>query len=82
MAKYGKWIGAGLGFVMGGPIGALFGYFIGSTFDTATMVTSAPEVVEAMLPYFSEYYGNPSSIYAIRDTFGLYSLSTLAYAVL
>ena len=42
MAKYGKWIGAGLGFVMGGPIGALFGYFIGSTFDTATMVTSAP----------------------------------------
>ena len=42
MAKYGKWIGAGLGFVMGGPIGALFGYFIGSTFDTATMVASAP----------------------------------------
>ena len=24
MAKYGKWIGAGLGFVMGGPIGARF----------------------------------------------------------
>lgn len=22
MAKFGKWIGAGLGFVMGGPIGA------------------------------------------------------------
>ena len=42
MAKYGKWIGAGLGFVMGGPIGALFGYFIGSTFDTATIVTSGP----------------------------------------
>ena len=29
-------------FVMGGPIGALFGYFIGSTFDTATVVTSGP----------------------------------------
>ena len=42
MAKYGKRIGAGLGFVMGGPIGALFGYFIGSTFDTATVVTSGP----------------------------------------
>lgn len=35
-------VGAGLGFVMGGPIGALFGYFIGSTFDTATIVTSGP----------------------------------------
>ncbi len=22
-----------------------------------------PEVVEAMLPYFTEYYGNPSSVY-------------------
>ena len=32
MAKYGKWIGAGLGFGMGGPIGALFGYFIGSLY--------------------------------------------------
>ena len=35
MAKYGKWIGAGLGFVMGGPIGALFGSFIGSTFGNS-----------------------------------------------
>ena len=42
MAKYGKWIGAGLGFVMGGPIGALFGYFIGSTFDSATIVSPGP----------------------------------------
>lgn len=33
MAKYGKWIGAGLGFVLGGPLGALFGLFIGSVFD-------------------------------------------------
>ncbi len=30
---YGKWIGAGLGFVMGGPIGALFGFGIGSVVD-------------------------------------------------
>lgn len=30
MAKYGKWIGAGLGFVLGGPLGALFGLFMGS----------------------------------------------------
>lgn len=34
MAKYGKWIGAGLGFVLGGgPLGMLLGLFIGSMFD-------------------------------------------------
>ena len=33
MAKYGKWIGAGLGLALGGPLGALFGLFIGSMFD-------------------------------------------------
>lgn len=33
--------------------------------DNAATTKTAPEVVEAMLPYFSEYYGNPSSIYAI-----------------
>lgn len=27
---------------MGGPIGALFGFFIGSTFDSTTVVTSGP----------------------------------------
>lgn len=26
-----------------------------------------PEVVEAMLPYFTEFYGNPSSIYSFSD---------------
>lgn len=39
MAKFGKWIGAGLGFAMGGPIGALLGLFIGSAFDASS---SAP----------------------------------------
>lgn len=34
MAKFGKWIGAGLGFVAGGgPIGAIIGFVIGSAFD-------------------------------------------------
>ena len=33
--------------------------------DNAATTRTAPEVVEAMLPYFSELYGNPSSIYAI-----------------
>ena len=33
MAKFGKWIGGGLGFTVGGPIGALLGFAIGSLFD-------------------------------------------------
>lgn len=33
--------------------------------DNAATTRTAPEVVEAMLPYFSEFYGNPSSIYEI-----------------
>ncbi|MGN1146862.1 MAG: cysteine desulfurase NifS [Lachnospiraceae bacterium] len=35
--------------------------------DNAATTKTAPEVVEAMLPYFSEYYGNPSSIYSFSD---------------
>ena len=31
--------------------------------DNAATTKTAPEVVEAMLPFFTEYYGNPSSIY-------------------
>lgn len=39
MAKYGKWIGAGLGFVLGGgPLGALLGLFIGSIFDNVETI--------------------------------------------
>lgn len=33
--------------------------------DNAATTKTAPEVVEAMLPYFSECYGNPSSIYSL-----------------
>lgn len=37
MAKFGKWIGAGLGFVLGGgPIGALIGLSLGWMFDNAS----------------------------------------------
>ena len=31
--------------------------------DKAATTKTAPEVVEAMLPYFTEMYGNPSSVY-------------------
>lgn len=34
MAKFGKWIGAGLGFAGAGPIGAIIGFVIGSAFDS------------------------------------------------
>ena len=29
--------------------------------DNAATTKTAPEVVEAMLPYFTEHFGNPSS---------------------
>ena len=31
--------------------------------DNAATTRTAPEVVEAMLPYFSEFYGNASTVY-------------------
>ena len=41
MAKYGKWIGAGLGFVLGGPLGALFGLFMGSILDNVNVTVQS-----------------------------------------
>jgi DnaJ like chaperone protein len=35
MGKFVKWLGGGLGFVMGGPIGGLLGFLVGSFFDEA-----------------------------------------------
>ncbi|MBM6738388.1 MULTISPECIES: cysteine desulfurase NifS [Clostridia] len=35
--------------------------------DNAATTKTAPEVVEAMLPYFSENYGNPSSVYSFAS---------------
>lgn len=33
--------------------------------DNAATTKTASEVIEAMLPFFTEYYGNPSSVYAL-----------------
>lgn len=32
--------------------------------DNAATTKTAPEVVDAMIPYFTEHYGNPSSVYS------------------
>lgn len=35
--------------------------------DNAATTPTRPEVVEAMLPYFTEYFGNPSSVYELSN---------------
>jgi len=66
MAKFGKWIGAGLGFVMGGPLGALLGLFLGSAFDSSTIVAGT---------------GNPAASRSGRGDF-MFSLTVLATAIM
>lgn len=38
MAKFGKWLGGGLGFTLGGPIGAILGFVVGSAIDSVVSV--------------------------------------------
>jgi DnaJ like chaperone protein len=40
MGIFGKWLGGGLGFVMGGPIGGLLGFLVGSVIDSTTVQAS------------------------------------------
>ncbi|MDR0370970.1 MAG: TerB family tellurite resistance protein [Prevotellaceae bacterium] len=41
MAKYAKWIGGGLGFVLGGgPVGALIGFVLGSILDSSEPINT------------------------------------------
>ncbi len=40
MANYAKWIGGGLGWVLGGPIGAVVGYALGSMFGNTEVLSS------------------------------------------
>jgi DnaJ like chaperone protein len=35
--KFGKWVGGGLGWAMGGPIGAIIGFALGAVFDHGTI---------------------------------------------
>lgn len=74
MAKYGKWIGAGLGFAFGGPLGALLGLFIGSAIDNVQIIAATQSTDN---PYGN---GNPSSRSGRGDF--LFSLIVLATAVM
>lgn len=40
MAKFGKWLGGGLGWAVGGPIGAIFGFMLGSLFDGSSEIVA------------------------------------------
>lgn len=44
MAKFGKWVGGGLGWAVGGPIGAVLGFVIGSVIDGSQDAMKAPGV--------------------------------------
>ena len=40
MAKFGKWVGLGLGWALGGPIGGILGLAVGSIFESGTAATT------------------------------------------
>ena len=40
MRNFGKWLGGGLGWVVGGPMGGLWGLLVGSMFDSTTEQSS------------------------------------------
>ncbi len=41
MAKFGKWLGGGLGWAFGGPIGAIIGFALGSVLDDTKVVVNS-----------------------------------------
>ena len=41
MASFGKWIGGGLGWAFGGPMGALIGFTLGSMFDGSVSIDTS-----------------------------------------
>lgn len=55
MGSYGKWIGAGLGFwILGGPIGALIGFALGSMFDGSAGIVAASDTTTRRRPGATE----------------------------
>ena len=74
MAKYGKWVGLGLGWALGGPIGGLLGLAFGSMFDG--MQSGTFEVKGGQQPY-----GPPGTTQTRPGDFAA-SLIVLAAAVM
>jgi len=70
MAKFGKWIGGGLGWAVGGPIGAIVGFVIGSIVDGST---TAVESRTGPGPFG----GGRTTGYSARTTTGGYVMSLL-----
>ena len=50
MGKFSKWIGGGLGWVFGGPLGAIVGFIIGSIIDSSEVKTYAKGSSRATTP--------------------------------
>lgn len=69
MAKFGKWIGGGLGFALGGPIGGLLGFLVGSAVD---------DTGQFLEPYTETTHDRPASA---QGDFGM-SLLVLIAAVM
>jgi DnaJ like chaperone protein len=61
MAKFGKWIGGGLGWALGGPIGAIIGFTVGSMIDGSK----------------GQMLSGPTTGYSGRTTTGGYVMSLL-----
>lgn len=62
MGKYAKWVGGGLGWFLGGPLGALAGFFMGSMFDGAGRADSAGR---ARTTYRGRTYNTTSGDFAL-----------------
>lgn len=48
MAKYGKWLAGGLGWVLGGPIGGIIGFVAGTIFDDMSSFKGAPATIHPL----------------------------------
>lgn len=75
MAKYGKWVAGGLGWVLGGPIGGLLGFLFGSMYDSMQSGTYEYKPLEG-----ASHYDPPQSNTKPGDF--IISLMVLAAAVM